>query len=153
PHAGRGLREHLAHRRPADHGVPGEDRGEPTLPEAAPGGRRGATGTRAGGGGAGAIAWAVGSGDRLAHRRSRRIWREPRRLSLLGLATATVCGAAALGAIRTEHLSKVFALLVLLAVALSVSGLRVQPTWPALFLGGGAAGVMGTMVGIHGPPI
>ena len=37
--------------------------------------------------------------------------------------------------------------------ALSISGLRVRPTWPALFLGGGAAGVMDTMVGIHEPPI
>jgi uncharacterized membrane protein YfcA len=62
-------------------------------------------------------------------------------------------GAGALTAIRTAHLSKVFAILVLLAVALSVSGLRVRPTRPALFAGGGAAGVMGTMVGIHGPPM
>ena len=74
-------------------------------------------------------------------------------LALLGLATGTVLGAGALTAIRTAHLSKVFAILVLLAVALSVSGLRVRPTRPALFAGGGAAGVMGTMVGIHGPPM
>ena len=74
-------------------------------------------------------------------------------LSLLGLAAGTVLGAVALSAVSTEHLRKVFAILVLLAVALSVSGLRVRATWPALFLGGGAAGVMGTMVGIHGPPI
>lgn len=74
-------------------------------------------------------------------------------LSLLGLATGTVFGAAALSAINTEHLSKVFAILVLLAVALSVTGLRVRPTRLALFAGGSAAGVMGTMVGIHGPPI
>ncbi len=74
-------------------------------------------------------------------------------LALLGLATGTIFGAVALRAIRTEHFSKVFAILVLLAVALSVAGLRVRPTRAALFAGGGAAGVMGTMVGIHGPPI
>jgi uncharacterized membrane protein YfcA len=74
-------------------------------------------------------------------------------LSLLGLATGTVFGAVALSTIGTQYLSKVFAMLVLLAVALSVSGLHVRPTRLALFAGGGAAGVMGTMVGIHGPPI
>ena len=74
-------------------------------------------------------------------------------LALLGLAIGTVCGAVVLRTLRTAPLGKVFALLVLLAVALSVSGWRVRPTGPALFAGGGAAGVMGTMVGIHGPPI
>jgi uncharacterized protein len=74
-------------------------------------------------------------------------------LSLLGLAVGTVCGAVALRALSTAPLNKVFAVLVLLAVALSVSGLRVRPSRVALFAGGSAAGVMGTMVGIHGPPI
>ena len=74
-------------------------------------------------------------------------------LSLLGLAIGTVFGAAALRALSPAPLGKVFALLVLLAVALSVSGWRVRPTRPALFAGGAAAGMMGTMVGIHGPPI
>src|SRR5262249_17513845 len=74
-------------------------------------------------------------------------------LALLGLVAGTVCGAVALSLVRTEYLNKVFALLILLAVALSVAGLRVRPTRPALFAGGSAAGVMGTMAGIHGPPI
>ena len=73
-------------------------------------------------------------------------------LSLLGLAIGTVFGAVALSMISTEYLSKVFAILILLAIALSVAGLRVRPTRAALFAGGGAAGVMGTMVGIHGQP-
>src|SRR5436309_3178286 len=42
---------------------------------------------------------------------------------------------------------------VLIAVALSVLGLRIEASFLSLVLGGGAAGVMGTMVGIHGPPI
>lgn len=74
-------------------------------------------------------------------------------LSLLGLAIGTVLGAAALSAISIEHLGKVFAAAVLLAVALNISGLRVRPTPRALFAGGAAAGVMGTTAGIHGPPI
>lgn len=74
-------------------------------------------------------------------------------LSLLGLAIGTVFGAAALRALSPAPLGKVFAILVLLAVALSVSGFRVRPTRPALFAGGAAAGMMGTMVGIDGPPI
>jgi uncharacterized membrane protein YfcA len=74
-------------------------------------------------------------------------------LSLLGLAIGTVFGAVVLSMISTEYLSKVFAILILLAIALSVAGLRVRPTRAALFAGGGAAGVMGTMVGIHGPPM
>src|SRR5919108_3380921 len=49
-------------------------------------------------------------------------------LSLLGLATETLFGAVALRAITTVHINKVFAIVVLLAVALSVSGLRVRPT-------------------------
>jgi len=50
-------------------------------------------------------------------------------------------------------LPKVFGILVLIAVALSVLGLRIEASFLSLVLGGGAAGVMGTMVGIHGPPI
>lgn len=75
------------------------------------------------------------------------------RLSLLGLGIGSVLGAVALRAIDARNLRTVFALLILLAVALSVSRLRVQPTGPALFAGSGAAGIMGTMAGIHGPPI
>jgi uncharacterized protein len=74
-------------------------------------------------------------------------------LSLLGLAAGTLVGAFALSAINTTHLAKVFAVFVLVAVGLSVAGLRVRPTRPALLIGGGLAGVMGTMAGIHGPPI
>jgi uncharacterized membrane protein YfcA len=74
-------------------------------------------------------------------------------VSLLGLAIGTLFGAVALHAISTAQINKVFAIAVLLAVAISVSGLRVRPTRSALFTGGGIAGVMGTMAGIHGPPI
>ncbi|MGE3541572.1 MAG: TSUP family transporter [Candidatus Tectimicrobiota bacterium] len=74
-------------------------------------------------------------------------------LAVLGLALGTVVGAGALRALSSAPLSKVFALLILCAVALSLAGWRIPPSRAALFTGGSAAGVMGTMVGIHGPPI
>jgi hypothetical protein len=43
-----------------------------------------------------------------------------------------------------------FGILVLLAVPLRVLGLRIEASFLSLVLGGGVAGVMGTMVGIHG---
>jgi len=50
-------------------------------------------------------------------------------------------------------LTKLFALLILVAVLMSLLGTSVRVSRGALLLGGGAAGVMGTMVGVHGPPI
>jgi len=74
-------------------------------------------------------------------------------LSLAGLGLGTVIGALALNALHGPHVERVFAVLILLAVGLSVAGLRVRPTPTSLGIGGTAAGIMGTMVGIHGPPI
>ena len=75
-------------------------------------------------------------------------------VSLAGLAAGTSFGVVALkAAAGAVALNRVFGALVLLAVALGVIGPKVGPTRGALLLGGGAAGVMGTMVGIHGPPI
>jgi uncharacterized protein len=67
------------------------------------------------------------------------------RISLVGLAVGTMVGALAL--------KFAFGGLVLLAVLLSVSGCKFNATRHSLMLAGGAAGVMGAMVGIHGPPI
>ena len=75
------------------------------------------------------------------------------RLSLAGLLIGTVVGAMALKAIQGPALPKIFGFLILLAVALSVFGPPVRATVVSLSLAGGAAGIMGTMVGIHGPPI
>lgn len=73
--------------------------------------------------------------------------------SLAGLAAGTLAGAAILVHFSGPSLPKLFGALVLVAVAISASGVRVAPTRRAFLVGGGAAGVMGTMVGIHGPPI
>lgn len=79
-------------------------------------------------------------------------WHALRR-ALAGMAVGTVAGAAALNAAKGRDLSTVFGLLVLIAVALSVWGPAIRPTARAFFVGGGAGGLMGTMVGIHGPPL
>jgi uncharacterized membrane protein YfcA len=75
------------------------------------------------------------------------------RLSLIGLAVGTVVGALTLKYASGANLDRTFGALVLLAVVLSVSGLEFNATRRSLMLAGGAAGMMGAMVGIHGPPI
>jgi hypothetical protein len=74
-------------------------------------------------------------------------------VSLVGLAGGTVIGALILKVAPGPTLPKVFGILALIAVALSVLGFHIKASFLSLVLGGGAAGVMGTMVGIHGPPI
>ena len=74
-------------------------------------------------------------------------------LSLAGLVVGTVIGALALKALSGPTLPKVFGVLVLLAVLISVIGPPVRTTSTSLSVAGGTAGIMGTMVGIHGPAI
>jgi uncharacterized membrane protein YfcA len=75
------------------------------------------------------------------------------RHSLIGLAIGTIVGALALWFAFGLNLDNTFGGLVLLAVLISVSGYKFNATSRSLMLAGGAAGVMGAMVGIHGPPI
>src|SRR6202051_3272835 len=75
------------------------------------------------------------------------------RNSLIALTIGTILGALALGFAFGPQLDRIFGGLVLLAVLLSVSGLHFDATPRSLLLAGTAAGVMGAMVGIHGPPI
>jgi uncharacterized protein len=75
------------------------------------------------------------------------------RSSLIGLAIGTIIGALTLRFVSGLNLDKTFGALVLLAVLLSMSGYKFKATRRSLVLAGGAAGVMGAMVGIHGPPI
>ena len=76
------------------------------------------------------------------------LWR-----SLVGLAAGTVIGAFAFSRIGAPHLARVFGVLILVAVGVSVCGVAVRRTPSILVVAGMAAGIMGTMVGIHGPPI
>jgi uncharacterized protein len=75
------------------------------------------------------------------------------RNSLIGLAIGTIVGASTLKFASGANPGKTFGVLVLLAVLLSVSGYKFDATRRSLIFAGGAAGVMGAMVGIHGPPI
>jgi uncharacterized protein len=73
--------------------------------------------------------------------------------SLIGLGMGTIIGALALRFVSGPDLNKTFGGLIVLAVLFSVSGARFNATPRSLLVAGGASGVMGAMVGIHGPPI
>jgi len=74
-------------------------------------------------------------------------------ISVLGLAAGTVLGAMALRLATGANVQRVFGAVVLISVLASALGFRVTATPRNLILAGGASGIMGTMVGIHGPPI
>ncbi len=71
----------------------------------------------------------------------------------VGLILGTAAGAWGLVVIPTEHLPILFGLLILIAVAFSVMGINIPFKRRNLISAGMVAGVMGTMTGIHGPPI
>ena len=75
------------------------------------------------------------------------------RSSLLGLGAGTAAGVVALGYISGPLLPKVFGGLILLAVLISIASPKVVATPGTLLIGSTAAGIMGAMVGIHGPAI
>jgi uncharacterized protein len=74
-------------------------------------------------------------------------------VAVVGLLVGTAAGVWGLTLVDGQVLTRVFGGLILLAVALSVSGVRVAPSSPSMLAGGVLAGVMGAMAGIHGPPI
>lgn len=89
----------------------------------------------------------------VAWRERRSIDRRVLTVSLLGLAVGCAVGAAALALLSGFDLARIFAVLILFAVFLSLVGLRPRTTRPVLLAGGAAAGVLGTMFSVHGPPI
>ncbi|MCX5906336.1 MAG: TSUP family transporter [Deltaproteobacteria bacterium] len=70
-----------------------------------------------------------------------------------GLFLGTVAGAVGLTVIAAENLPKVFGLVILVAVVTSIIGLNIPFTRRYLLGAGMVSGVMGTMSGIHGPPL
>jgi hypothetical protein len=80
---------------------------------------------------------------------------DPRKLGLagVGLLFGTALGALGLVLIAADHWPRLFAVLILLAVALSISGIHIPVTGRNLVAAGIISGVMGTISGIHGPPI
>lgn len=75
------------------------------------------------------------------------------RTALLGLAVGCAIGAGVLALLIGYDLSHLFAILILAAVAVTMSGVRIPIGPISLTLGGTAAGIVGTMSGAHGPPI
>jgi uncharacterized protein len=73
--------------------------------------------------------------------------------SLLGLLIGCGVGAIILLLLHGAHLAPVFAMLILAMVLLSSLGLEVRTSSAALLIGGTASGIVGTMFGVHGPPI
>ena len=89
----------------------------------------------------------------MAHRGRAAIDRRELTLALVGLCVGTAIGAWGLSLVAPASLTKLFALVILAVVLVSLLGTGIRVSRGALLAGGGAAGIMGTMVGIHGPPI
>ena len=88
-----------------------------------------------------------------AYRDRREIDRAALGLSFAGLTIGTFIGAIALKLVVRAYLPKLFGALILVAVLFSVASPRFAATPRAFFAGATASGVMGTMVGVHGPAI
>lgn len=73
--------------------------------------------------------------------------------ALFGFAAGSAIGAVLLALLAGFDLSRLFGVLILAAIGLSLAGLHIRTSRPALLLGGAAAGILGTMVGVQGPPI
>jgi uncharacterized membrane protein YfcA len=74
-------------------------------------------------------------------------------LALSGLLGGSVVGALALVVLAGMHLAAIFAAAILATVLLSVLGLHPRASVTALLIAGAAAGILGTLFGVHGPPI
>jgi uncharacterized membrane protein YfcA len=88
------------------------------------------------------------------------VWRERSAIdrallgvAFVGLTVGCVIGAITLAVLSGLNLAKVFGAIILVIVVLSVLGLHIRATTPSLLLGGMASGILGTMFGVHGPPI
>lgn len=74
-------------------------------------------------------------------------------ISTGGLVLGTALAALLLTQLGPAHLPRVFGILILLAVAITAAGYRVALTPWALTTASASAGIMGTIAGVHGPPI
>lgn len=73
--------------------------------------------------------------------------------AMVGQIPGSVAAGLVLASLPERHLSLLFAALVLVAVGVSVAGWHLRPTPRTLVGAGAAAGFMGTISGIGGPPI
>jgi len=75
------------------------------------------------------------------------------RWAIVGRIFGNIAGAALVASLPSSWLSPVFALMVLIAIGISMSGWRVRPSTGSFVAAGTASGVMGTTTAIGGPPI
>jgi uncharacterized membrane protein YfcA len=74
-------------------------------------------------------------------------------VSIAGLLLGTVAAAALLTQVSAGALPRLFGALVLAAVAITATGVRVRLTTGGILAASTVAGAMGTVAGVHGPPI
>ncbi|KAA0971987.1 sulfite exporter TauE/SafE family protein [Aureimonas fodinaquatilis] len=73
--------------------------------------------------------------------------------ALIGRLAASIIAVLCLGLLDATMFSRLFGAMVLLAVAMSLSGIRIQPTPRTLFFAGSLSGFMGTLTSIGAPPM
>ena len=88
------------------------------------------------------------------------VWREWHAIDLSGLKWAlvgriggTVLAATVLAVLPTDRMALLFGILILSGVAMTASGLRLQPVPPVMAGAGALSGIMGTIASVGGPPM
>ena len=89
----------------------------------------------------------------LAHRERRSIALADLKWALSGRILGVAIATGLLAVVSRERIALVFGILVLAAVAISVSGIHLRPTPRTLVFAGTVSGFMGTSVSIGGPPM
>jgi hypothetical protein len=89
----------------------------------------------------------------LLIRRERDAYDPQVRYAMAGLLPGAVVAGVTLASLPEHGLSVLFAVIVMLAVALSAIGLSIRPAPASLFGAGVLSGFMGTISGIGGPPV
>jgi uncharacterized protein len=74
-------------------------------------------------------------------------------VAVLGLIGGTALAGIALVGLPAEHLARSFGVLIVLGVAITALGAHLPITHTTIFAASTAAGIMGTIAGVHGPPI
>ena len=74
-------------------------------------------------------------------------------ISIAGLLIGTAIAAIVLSLTSVQALPRIFGALVVAAVAITAAGIRVRVTKLAVVVASGVAGTMGTVAGVHGPPM
>ena len=73
--------------------------------------------------------------------------------SVVGLLVGTLLAIAVLAVVSTEHLPRLFGGLILVGAAVTALGVRIPLVQWTVLAASAAAGAMGTIAGVHGPPI